>query len=256
MNKVSFIDKHPVISSIVATFLFLLVITFGGIISGITEIRSEITLIIAFAILAVILIAFISKMNKWNYYGFNSMNKMDNTTKLLFIPLFIFAFLPLVVGFSADLKLLEIIYIIVFMAIVSFVEETMFRGVILRLLQKKSNMYAIWGSSLLFSIPHLLNTLNGKGSVEAIVQTLFAFFIGLILAMLMIKTNNIFPLIIYHFTNNTVSSVTRSDVNQSFELYFTLIIFALSIVYAIYLYNLIKRDSRSSEKEAFSQINF
>jgi len=47
--------------------------------------------------------------------------------------------------------------------------------------------------------------LNGKGSVEAIVQTLFAFFIGLILAMLMIKTNNIFPLISYHFINENLA---------------------------------------------------
>ena len=250
MSKISFFDKYPIMSSVLATFLFLLVISVGGIVSGVTEISSDTTLIIAFSILAVILFTYINKMNRWSYYGFGSINKMDNATKRLFIPLFIFAFLPLIVGFSADLKLPEIIYIIVFMAIVSFAEETMFRGVILRLLQKKSNMHAIWGSSLLFSIPHILNTLNGKGSVEAIVQTLFAFFIGLVLAMLMIKTNNIFPLITYHFINNTVSSVTRSDVNPSFELYFTLIIFALSIVYAMYLFSLIKRDSRGSEKAA------
>ena len=250
MSKISFFDKYPIMSSILATFLFLLVITVGGIVSGITEISSDTTLIIAFSILAVILITYINKKNRWSYYGFNSMNKMDNATRRLFIPLFIFAFLPLIVGFSTDLKLRDIIYIIVLMAVVSFAEETMFRGVILRMLQKKSNMHAIWGSSLLFSIPHILNTLNGKGSVEAIVQTLFAFFIGLILAMLMIKTNNIFPLISYHFINNTVSSVTRSDVNPSFELYFTLIIFALSIVYAIYLYSLIIRDSSSKENAA------
>jgi membrane protease YdiL (CAAX protease family) len=124
------------------------------------------------------------------------------------------------------------------MAIVAFVEETMFRGVVLRMLQKKSDMHAIWGSCLLFSIPHLLNTLNGKGSVEAIIQTLFAFIVGLILAMLMIKIENIMPLIIYHFVNNTVSSITRSDVNATFELYFALGIFALSIVYVIYLHRL------------------
>lgn len=255
MNKISFFDKHPIMSSIIATFLFLLVITVGGVISGITGISSKITLIIAFSILATILTIFANKTNNWNYYGFNSVKKMDNKTKRLFIPLFIIAILPLIVGFSVDLKLEDIIYIIVFMAIVSFVEETMFRGVILRILQKKSNMHAIWGSCLLFSIPHMLNTLNGKDSVEAIVQTLFAFIVGLILAMLMIKTNNIVPLIIYHFINNTVSSVTRSDVNESVELYFTLILFAIGVIYAIYLYRLIKNDSSKAEKDASSHIN-
>jgi preprotein translocase subunit YajC len=42
----------------------LLVITVGGIVSGITEISSDTTLIIAFSILAVILITYINKMNK------------------------------------------------------------------------------------------------------------------------------------------------------------------------------------------------
>jgi|GEM_PF-2768264 len=64
MSKISFFDKYPIMSSIIATLLFLLVITVGGIVSGITEISSDTTLIIAFSILAVILITYINKMNK------------------------------------------------------------------------------------------------------------------------------------------------------------------------------------------------
>jgi membrane protease YdiL (CAAX protease family) len=254
MSKIPFSDKHPIISSIIATFLFLMVITMGGVISGITGVSTNITLIITFSILAIVLAIYTNSTNNWNHYGFNSVKKMDKSNKWLFMPLFIIALLPLIVGFSNDLKSEDIVYIVVFMAIVSFAEETMFRGVILRMLQKKSNIYAIWGSCLLFSIPHLLNTLSGKAPVDAIVQTLFALIIGLILAMLMIKTNNIIPLIMYHFTNNTVSSITRSDVNVSFEWYFTLFMLAISVVYALYLYQQIKNKRPKAETDGLSQL--
>jgi len=251
MGKISFSDKHPIMSSIIATVLFLLVIAIGGAISGITGVSSKLTLFISFSIVTIILVIFIIKKKNWHYYGFNSIKKMDDKNKRLYIPLFIIALLPLVVGFSADLKLGDIIYIIIFMAIVAFAEETMFRGVILRTLQKKSNIHAIWGSCLLFSIPHIMNTLSGKDLIQTIIQTLFAFVIGLILAMLLIKTNNIIPLITYHFLNNTVSSVTSSNVDKAFELYFTMTIFVIGIIYMIYLYKLIKHDSSKVEKDDF-----
>ena len=247
MNQIRFSDKHPITSSVIATFLFLFVITVSSVISGVTGISSKITLFIAFSVLALFLVLFTSMTKNWKRYGFNSVGKMDKASRSLFIPLFVIALLPLVVGFSNDLKAQDIIYIILFMAIVAFAEETMFRGVVFRTLQKKNNVYAIWGSCLLFSIPHLLNALNGINSVDAIVQTLYALVIGLILAMLMIQTNNIVLLIIFHFTNNTVSSITRSDVSASFELYFTSFILVIGVVYAIYLYRTLRKNDLKSE---------
>jgi membrane protease YdiL (CAAX protease family) len=255
MDKISLSDKHPIVSSIIATSLFLLVIFIGGAISAITGVSSKATLFIAFSIVAIILAIYANKKNYWHCYGFNSINKMDDKNKRLFIPLFIIALLPLIVGFSDNLKLEDILYIIGFMALVAFAEETMFRGVILRTLQKKSNMHAIWGSCLLFSIPHIINTLNGKDLFQTIIQILFAFVIGLISAMLIIKTNNIIPLIIYHFINNIVSSVTSSNVDTSFALYLTSTIFVIGLIYMIYLHQLIKHNSSKAEKDVLSHIN-
>lgn len=255
MDKISFSDKYPILSSITVAFLFLLVIFIGGAASAITGVSSKATLFIAFSAAALILAVFTNKKNNWNYYGFNPISKMEQKNKRLFIPLFIIALLPLIVGFSADLKLGDIIYIIVFMAIVAFAEETMFRGVILRILQKKSNMHAILGSCLLFSIPHLMNTLNGKDLVQTIIQIMFAFVIGLISAMLVIKTDNIIPLIVYHFLNNTVSSITRSIANASFELYLTAAIFLIGVIYMVYLYGLIKHNNSKANKDDSSHVN-
>lgn len=93
------------------------------------------------------------------------------------------------------------------MAIVAFTEEIMFRGVVFRLLQRKSNLTAVLGSCLLFSVPHMLNLLNGKDLIQTITQVIFALLIGLISAILIVKTQNILPLIMFHFINNTVNSI-------------------------------------------------
>lgn len=77
----------------------------------------------------------------------------------------------------------------------------------------------------------------------------------MISAMLIFKTGNIIPLIVYHFTNNTVSSITSSDVNSSFELALTLGIFLIGVVYMIYLYLLIKENGVKAEKEGAGLTN-
>jgi len=259
MDKFSLSDRHPVFKSFLVTILFLLVISIGGAISSITGVDSKITLFIAYCIVAVILVMLINGKKCWNYYGFRVKNAKDMRSIYIYIPLFFIALLPLIVGFSTDLKLEDIIYIISFMALVAFVEEIIFRGIILKLLQKKSNLFAILGSSLLFSIPHILNALNGKEMGQTILQILFALVIGIILAMLIVKTGNIIPLIIYHFLNNTISSVISSDIDSSFSLYLNLGIFVIGLIYMIYLYFLIiprnsKLEKRKDTQEALTEL--
>jgi hypothetical protein len=238
--------NKAVIKSIIVTFLFLLVISIGGAISSIAGINSKITLLIAYLILFVILVIWINRKKYWDYYGFSTGKIKDKRNIYIYIPLFLIALLSLIVGFSTDLKIGDIIYILFFMALVAFVEETIFRGIILKLLQKKSNLFAILGSSLLFSIPHILNALNGKEISQTILQISFALVIGIILAILIIKTNSIITVIIYHFINNTITSVTSSNVDASMSLYLNLAVFLIALIYMIYLYSLIiPKNSRS-----------
>lgn len=256
VKEILFSDRNPIISSFTVTFLFLFAIFTAGAVSDIIGLSSKITFFIAYSVVALILAIFTNKNKNWHYYGFNPIGRIKRGDKRLFIPLFIIALLPLIAGFSTDLKSEDIIYLIVYMAFVAFVEETLFRGAILRTLQKKSDRLAIWGSCLLFAIPHIMNTLTGKDLVQTIIQVLFAFVIGLILAMLVIKTNNIILLIAYHFTSNTVSSITSSNVGKSFTLFLTSGIFIIGFIYVIYLYQLIKHKSSKLEMKGSSHTTF
>ncbi|MGM0438770.1 MAG: CPBP family intramembrane glutamic endopeptidase, partial [Bacillota bacterium] len=161
-----------------------------------------------------------------------------------FIPLLVLAIMPLSAGISQELTLREIGYFFVYMILVAFVEEIVFRGIILRILSRKGIITAIFGSSIMFSVAHLMNTLQAKNLESTIIQTLYAFIIGVILAILVIKTNNIILPIIYHYINNVVSSINTNN-ETLLDLIITYLMFTLAIIYAVYLLNLIKQDNEN-----------
>lgn len=236
MMITSYFIKKPILSSIIATIFFLFVIIITGAISAITGLSNKITLFVAFSILGMTLAVYTNKMKYWRYYGFQSLEYLSTKNKRLFVPLFIMAILPLIVGLSNDLRINDYIYIVLLMAIVAFTEEIMFRGVVLRLLQRKSNLTAVLGSSLLFSLPHMLNLLNGKDSIQTINQVIFALLIGLISAMLIVKTRKILPLIMFHFINNIVNSIISTNVDSDLSILLNFIIFGFGFMYLLYIY--------------------
>lgn len=208
-------------------------------ISVIGKIDSRYTFFIAFFITSLILIIFITKNNNWSYYGFNSLSEsnIDKKTLYLYIPIFILASMPLSTGISPNLFIKDIIYIITYMILVAFVEETIFRGLILQLLSQKGIIPAIFGSGILFSIAHLMNTLRGNNLNSTIIQILYALIIGIVLAILVIRTKNIFLPITYHYINNVFSSLSNSTtMNISSIINYSM--FFIASIYAIYLYYL------------------
>ncbi|MGD9910647.1 MAG: lysostaphin resistance A-like protein [Candidatus Izemoplasmatales bacterium] len=235
MNKIFSFTGRPILKSVLLSTLFLFVISIGGAVSMMTGIDSRITLLIAYVFMAGGLILFINRNNAWNDVGFKSVKNIVNSTSYRYIPLFIMAILPLVAGLSTDLNWIDFGFVIIFMALVAFVEETIFRGIVIKLLKAKGNLVAILGSSLLFSFLHAINALNGKDVGQTIFQIAFALLIGVILAILMIQTHNLTPLIMYHFLNNTVSSISRSDIDIIFSTIISLVVFIIGIIYLLWL---------------------
>jgi len=215
----------------------------AGMISVVGKIDSKYTFFIAFFIISIILIIFLAKNKKWEYYEFNSLSKSNMNMKniYIFIPLYVLAIMPLGTGITPNLGIKDIIYIITYMILVAFVEETIFRGLILKILSKKGILPAIFGSSILFSIAHLMNTLRGTNLNSTIIQILYALIIGIILAMLVIKTKNIFLPISYHYINNVISSFNIST-KMNLSLIINYSMFFIASIYAIYLYYFIIKN--------------
>lgn len=97
-----------------------------------------------------------------------------------------------------------ILYVIAISVLPALFEEFAFRGVILGLLRKYGDAFAVVTSSILFGLMH-----------ANIYQIPFAFVGGLYFGYLVIKTNSLLPGIIMHFINNlSCSMVTIISKNS------------------------------------------
>ena len=97
----------------------------------------------------------------------------------------------------------------------ALVEEFLYRGVILRALMRFGTGFAILTSSLLFALMH--------GNLS---QIIFAFPLGLLFAILVVRTGNLWITIVVHFLNNFLSSlyliVSATAGTQAADLYSTI----------------------------------
>lgn len=81
--------------------------------------------------------------------------------------------------------------------IIAFIEETIFRGMMLRMLLTKGVATAVWVSSILFGVTHALQLLGGQSLEDTILQIIYALLVGLVLSLLIGRSidycNNSFP---------------------------------------------------------------
>lgn len=91
-----------------------------------------------------------------------------------------------------------ILFFIVFSVIPAIMEELAFRGVVLGLLRKFGDGFAVLISAGLFGLMH-----------GNLVQLPFAFIVGLVLGYLVVRTNSLLPAIIVHFANNFYSCLMQ-----------------------------------------------
>jgi membrane protease YdiL (CAAX protease family) len=82
--------------------------------------------------------------------------------------------------------------------LVGFVEETYFRGMILRALLSRGPWPAVLISSVLFGFLHLLNVISGANLAATFVQVAYALGIGMMFAAAALRTGTILPLIVIH----------------------------------------------------------
>lgn len=120
-------------------------------------------------------------------------------------------------------------------------EELVFRGIVFNGLKDYGNKVAVFASAALFMLMH--------GGIE---QTVYPFFVGVVLGFLMLKTNNIIYPIITHFCNNAIVLIFNyiemqkgiSSTTYQFTAYnilFAILLFILSaLIICLVIKNLVK----------------
>lgn len=234
--------KPSFFQALMWVLLYVVIISGGAAIASILEYEpSRGQCIAAFALTIVFILYLQSKKNAFSYYGFHAISRLQAKKVLYFIPIFIIPCFALFDGLNKELSLLDIFIYASMMIFIAFIEELLFRGFLINALKPKGIYFAIIVSSVIFGLLHSVNIIGGKSMIDTIVQVVFAILIGILLAQLYLITNSIIPGMIWHFVNNFFNSISNKSENAT-QYYTLLLIVLLSIIYAIYLFWMMKKE--------------
>ena len=182
-------------------------------------------------ILVSILTAFICKNKYLKYFG---LVKPKNTRKCLyFIPLVIVACVNLYNGININNSGIEILFYVISMICVGFIEEVIFRGFLFKMIEKTDIERAIIVTSVTFGAGHIVNLLNGAPMISTLFQIFYAFILGYLFVMIFIKSGSIIPTIIAH---SFINATAIFNINNTFSFYIVpAIIIIIAMIYSEYL---------------------
>lgn len=229
MNKK--IEKYEILISISLIIIYILSNSYALNNYGITSYK---TTIINF-ILTSLIIIFIIKNKLLDYYRLTSFPKPQKF--LYFIPLILLVSINLFNGFNINNTTKEIIFYIISMLLVGFIEEIIFRGFLFKMLERDNIKTAIIITTLTFGIGHIINLLNGQALIPTLLQICYAISTGYLFAIIIIKSNSLWPCIITHSLVNALSIFNVEGIVSTYVSPILLTI--IPIVYSRYLNKII-----------------
>lgn len=219
--------KHETMICILLIIFYIVINSYCMQNFGIADYRT--TIINTF--LSLILIFLMINIKRVDFYGLKKVS--DPKKYLYFIPLLFIVSVNLWNGVNISHSNSEILFHILTMINIGFIEEVIFRGFLFKMMEKDNTKIAILVSSVTFGIGHIVNLLNGADLIPTLFQVCYAISIGYLFVIIYYRSQSIVPCIIAHSLNNSLSIF---NIDNNVSLYIApvfLIIFPL--IYATYI---------------------
>jgi len=186
---------------------------------------------VANTILSACLIAIILMSKRTAYYG---LKKVKNPRQYLyFIPLGILVTVNVWNGFHINHSPKEIIFYILTMLNIGFIEEIIFRGFLFKMMAKDTVKSAIVVSTITFGAGHIVNLINGADLVPTLIQICYATATGYLFVILFYKSKSLIPCIITH---SLVNALSIFHVENAISLYIApAVLTIVPLAYALYI---------------------
>ena len=225
MKKI--IEKHEMLFSI--SMIIIYILTNSYCMQNFTLTSYKTFLVNIVLTLIIIIIILTSKLTK--YY---CLNRFPNPKKYIyFIPLLIIISVNLWNGFNLNNTPIEIIFYILSMLCIGFLEEIIFRGFLYQMMAKDSEMSAIIVTSLTFGIGHIINIFNGADLIPTLFQVCYAISIGFLFVTILRKSKSLWPCIITHSLTNALSIF---NIDNNISLYvIPIVLIIVPMLYSIYI---------------------
>ncbi len=194
---------------------------------------ASVYMLLTLIVFAAGIIAFVKANHLEEKYGLAGWPK-DTKKYLFFIPMWILATGNIWDGFSPSYQSSSLVFALLSMILVGFVEEMIFRGFLFRaMLGENKAVVAVIVSAVTFGIGHIVNLFTGQASFETVMQILFAISWGFILTMVCYKSGSIIPCIIAHSAIDALSVLGADNVLIDWIYIISTIVVAF--LYCIYL---------------------
>lgn len=220
-------EKHETLFCILLIVLYVIINSYCVQNFGTKDYRSTIINTIISAFLIILMIS----LKKTKYYG---LTKVNNPKKYLyFIPLLLIASVNLWNGININNSKNEIIFHILTMINVGFIEEIIFRGFLFKMMAKENVKRAILASALTFGIGHIVNLLNGASTIPTLLQICYAVSLGYLFVIIFYKSKSLIPCIITHALINSLSIF---NIETKISLYIIpIFLIIVPLLYAYYI---------------------
>ena len=228
-------EKHETLFCILLIILYVIINSFCVQNFGFTSCEG----FVVNTVFSLSLIGIVMALNGTSYYGLRRVE--DSKRYLYFIPLVIIATVNLWNGININNSKSEIVFHVLTMINIGFIEEIIFRGFLFRMMEKQNVKGAIHISAITFGIGHVVNLLNGADLIPTLIQICYAISIGYLFVIMFHKSKSLIPCIITHSITNSLSIF---NVENTLSLYIApLVLTILPILYALYLIKSIEEKS-------------
>lgn len=190
-------------------------------------------------------------------FGHSSLFKFKKIGKslLIIIPALLISInnFPIIAFFDGRATLTEPVYRVYLFLIecisIGFFEEIIFRGIILMFLLKKMEhakngvLISIVLSSAIFGFIHIFNLLSGASFSDTALQIGYSFLVGMLWAVMFLRTGNLWITMLLHATFNFFGQVMfyLGVVNGRYDIYTIVITIASAVIVALYSIRLYKQ---------------
>ncbi|MFA1736916.1 CPBP family intramembrane glutamic endopeptidase [Lysinibacillus fusiformis] len=222
--------KQKVIAKIIGLeFLIILFYVGNGAFVSIKQPSGPLLQFVMLVPLALGLFFYIAMKKNWQMCFFHPIKKNH---LLMILPLFFV--LGIIIVSTKGLNLTSIsdliFMLLIQVFIVAFIEETVFRGIMLRMLLAKGAFTAVLISSLLFGITHALQLLGGQSLEDTIIQIVYALLVGLVLSLLILDGQSIIITILFHGLNNFFNFMGNVESSTLSGYLIILVLFVYTLV--------------------------
>ena len=225
-------EKHETIFCILLIVVYILINSYCIQNFGIENYKST----IINTIFSIGLIMLMLILKRTSYYGLTKVTNLKNY--LYFIPLIFIISVNLWNGININNSISEIVFHILTMINIGFIEEIIFRGFLFKMMSKENIKRAIIVSAITFGIGHIVNLLNGAELIPTLLQVCYAISIGYLFVIIFYKSKSLIPCIITHCLVNSLSIFNVENIISSYVASAFLII--VPLIYATYINKNIK----------------